>query len=235
MGFSVATLHDHLAAQPVALLALLLCAAMVGETLIFVGLMVPGDSLTVLSGTLSTNPGSFLYVVAAATLGSVIGEMVGYGIGRRLGRRVSDSLCSRVSKPRHWQRAKAFLGEGQRWQALVWIRFVPVVHTLAPLAAGASGKSFRWFLSWSVVSSLLWSTLYTGLGAAARASSERAAPWMPLVTLLVPVVAIGGAAIHRIVRRRVKRHDVCEFAALPRTTGAVKAQMVRASGGRHFL
>ncbi|WP_406453360.1 DedA family protein [Streptomyces sp. NBC_01622] len=235
MGFSVATLYDHLAGQPVALLALLLCAVMVGETLIFVGLMLPGDSLTVLSGTVSTDPGRYLSFVAAATIGSVIGEVVGYGVGHRLGRRLSQSLCGRMSQPRHWQRAREFVSEGQRWHTLVWLRFVPVAHTLAPLAAGASNRSFRWFLRWSAISSLLWSALYVGLGAVARASSERAAPWIPLVTLLVPLVGISGVAVHRIVRRRREQHDVRGVTTVPRPTGAVRTQMAQASGDRHCL
>ncbi|MFD9887218.1 DedA family protein [Streptomyces alboflavus] len=197
--------------------------------------MVPGDSLTVLSGTIATSPGRFLLVVTAATLGSIVGEVVGYGIGHRLGRRLSHSLCNRVSQPRHWQRAKELVSGGRRWHTLVWLRFVPVAHTLAPLAAGASGRSFGWFLRWSAVSSLLWSTLYVGLGAAARASSERAAPWIPLITLLVPVVAFGVATFRPIVRAALQaaRHTWADRTA-PRNA-VVKARMVRASEDRPCL
>jgi membrane protein DedA with SNARE-associated domain len=233
MGLSVTTLHDHLATQPTGLLALLLCAVMAGETLVLLGLMVPGDSLTLLSGTLSGNPGRFLAVVAAATLGSVVGEAVGYGIGHRLGRRLPSSLCGRLSKPRHWQRAREFVGEGRRWHTLLWLRFVPVVHTLVPLAAGASGRPFRWFLRWSVVSSLLWSTLYVGLGATARASVGQAAPWVPFVTLLVPAVSAGCAVLRRIARRRGQRDGRgCHRGAAVRfpRAAAVSARTARASG-----
>jgi membrane protein DedA with SNARE-associated domain len=242
MGLSVTTLYDHLSAQPMGLLALMLCAVMVGETLIFVGLMIPGDSLTVLSGTISTNPGRLLYTVAAATLGSVVGEVVGFGIGHRLGRRLSYSVFShRMSRRRHWQRARQFVSEEQRWHTLLWLRFVPVVHTLVPLAAGASGKSFRWFLRWSAVSSLIWSTLYVGLGATARASAGHAAPWIPFVTLLIPTISIGTSVVRRLARRRRRQRAVRGYVPPPppplprRTEETVSAQLVRASEDRHFL
>jgi len=58
------------------------------ETSLFVGLVVPGDSVVLLAGTTVTGPGRFVLLVAASTVGSLVGESVGYLLGRRYGDRL---------------------------------------------------------------------------------------------------------------------------------------------------
>ena len=60
------------------LLYLLTGAFMAVETTLFVGLLIPGDSLLLLAATTVTSPTRFAALMAAGAAGSLLGESIGY-------------------------------------------------------------------------------------------------------------------------------------------------------------
>jgi membrane-associated protein len=172
------------------------------ETSLFVGLLVPGDSVVLLAGTTVTGPGRFALLVAASTVGSLVGESAGYLLGRRYGERLlrTGPLRRRLGGDA-WDRAERFFG-GRGGRAVAAARFVAVVHAVVPVVAGAAGMRYRRFLGWSAVGATAWSLLYVSLGTAAGTSWRRFGDRLGLASLAVLAVLVGAAWLVRRARRR---------------------------------
>jgi membrane-associated protein len=172
------------------------------ETSLFVGLVVPGDSVVLLAATTVTGPGRFAALVGASTVGSLLGESIGYWVGRRHGDRLRRSgLLRRRFGEDAWTRAEAFF-EGRRGSAVAAARFVAVVHAFVPLVAGAAGMRYRRFVGWSAAGALAWSLLYVSIGAAAGASWRQFGERLGLSGLAVLAALLGAAWLVRRARHR---------------------------------
>jgi membrane-associated protein len=124
---------------------------------------LPGDSLLFTAGLLHrelhlTLP-VLIGVVAAA---AVAGDQVGYMLGRKFGRKWFTE-DARVLKTSHLNRAEEFFGR-HGGAAIVMARFVPIVRTYAPLAAGIARYRYRAFTLWNITGALAWAVSVTLLG-----------------------------------------------------------------------
>lgn len=134
--------------------ALLAGLSAFADAILGVGTVVPGEiAVTGLATTIDdTQTVSF---VAAVTVGASLGDHLNYGLGRAFGGRLAASRVVAVLGVRHWHRAVKLLDRfGPR--ALVLTRLIPVVRTLLPAIAGATGLPYRRFLPASLMGSLLW-------------------------------------------------------------------------------
>ncbi|KQR66003.1 DedA family protein [Frigoribacterium sp. Leaf172] len=121
---------------------------------------LPGDSLLVTAGLLHQSLG--LSVALCAFVAAAAGDQVGFFLGHRFGRRWFRP-DARVLKTAHLEQAEAFF-ERHGGKALVLGRFVPVVRTFVPLAAGTSGYPYRRFIVWNLTGAFLWAVGMTVLG-----------------------------------------------------------------------
>lgn len=116
---------------------------------------LPGDSLLVtaaiLRHDLSIRVWLLLLVAAAA---AVAGDQVGFWLGRRFGRGLFKD-DARVLKTQHLHKAEAFFAKHGAF-ALVIGRFVPIVRTYIPVAAGTAAMTYRKFFGWNVLGALGW-------------------------------------------------------------------------------
>lgn len=124
---------------------------------------LPGDSLLFTVGLLHAQLGLSLpvlmLVVAAAAVG---GDQAGYLLGRFVGKRWFRA-DARVLKLSYLDSAEEFFGRyGGR--ALVLARFVPIVRTYVPLAAGMAHYPYRRFVGWNVLGGVAWAVSITLLG-----------------------------------------------------------------------
>ena len=124
---------------------------------------LPGDSLLFTVGLLHAQLGLSLpvlmLVVAAAAVG---GDQAGYLLGRFVGKRWFRA-DARVLKLSDLDSAEEFFGRyGGR--ALVLARFVPIVRTYVPLAAGMAHYPYRRFVGWNVLGGVAWAVSITLLG-----------------------------------------------------------------------
>lgn len=197
---SVLDLIDHvltvLSGLDPLLLALATAALTALETTALVGLVVPGDGAVLLAASTVDSPGRFLLILAAASLGTYTGELVGYGIGRAVGPRLRTSRLGRLLGERRWARAETLLAR-RGASVLVPVRFVSVVHAVAPLVAGTVRMPLRRFMFWAGLGALVWATVYTGLGTAAGTAYREYRGLGLLTTLAV----VGTAAAVLLVRR----------------------------------
>ncbi|KIU02695.1 MULTISPECIES: DedA family protein [unclassified Frigoribacterium] len=124
---------------------------------------LPGDSLLVTAGLLHQGLGLSVAVIAlCAFVAAAAGDQVGFFLGHRFGRRWFRP-DARVLKTAHLERAEAFFAR-HGGPALVLGRFVPVVRTFVPLAAGTSGYPYRRFVVWNLAGAFLWAAGMTVLG-----------------------------------------------------------------------
>lgn len=139
------------------------------ETSILVGLIVPGDTIIVVSATAIGSPFEYWALLVAVIIGSLAGESVGFALGRFFGHRIRESRLGARIGAKHWVRAENYLD--RRGGVAVFIsRFLPILHALIPLTVGMSTMSYRKFLAWTTPACIVWATAYVSVGAAAAGS-----------------------------------------------------------------
>ncbi|MFI5084586.1 MAG: DedA family protein [Actinomycetales bacterium] len=124
---------------------------------------LPGDSLLFAAGLLHQQLHLALPVlIGVVTIAAIAGDQAGYFIGHRFGRRwFSDD--AKILKTAHLSRAEAFFAR-RGGPAILLARFVPVVRTYAPLAAGIARYNYKAFTLWNIGGALAWAVSVTLLG-----------------------------------------------------------------------
>lgn len=146
------------------------------ECALFVGMVLPGETVAVLAGAAAalgrTTLASVLLVVLAA---AVIGDNVGYAVGRNAGPR----LHRRVTNPARRQRlARAEARLRLRGGLAVFVgRWTPFVRSVMPSLAGISGMSWPRFIAWDLLGAGTWAVGSVLAGFAAGKSYEQVVSW----------------------------------------------------------
>ena len=136
---------------------------MVLETSILVGLIVPGDTIVLVSATGIADVSQYIALLVTVIVGSLTGESIGFALGRFFGPRIQASRLGQRLGERNWLRAETYLD--RRGGIAVFVsRFLPVLHALIPLTVGMSTMSYRKFLSWTAPACILWATAYVSVG-----------------------------------------------------------------------
>jgi membrane protein DedA with SNARE-associated domain len=136
------------------------------ETSVLIGLIVPGDTIVLFSSTGVTTVLEFIFTVVAVVIGALLGSSFGFWIGRIFGPKLRGSwLGLRIGEDR-WRKADRFVKK--RGGIAVFIsRFLPVFHSVVPLTAGMSVMRYRTFMSWLAPASIIWAFLYVSIGSGA--------------------------------------------------------------------
>ena len=149
---------------PLALLGV--CAIIFAETGLLVGFLLPGDTLLVITGLLAFHPGIGVDVwLAALAIGfaAFLGGEVGYLIGHKAGPHVFERKESGLFSIKNVERTNAFF---KRFGALAVIlaRFVPIVRTFAPVAAGVGHMNYRKYSLYNLIGAIIWGIGLTMFG-----------------------------------------------------------------------
>jgi membrane-associated protein len=182
------------------LLALATAAFTALETTALIGMVVPGDAAVLLAASTADTPARFVMVLTAAALGTYTGELAGYGIGRAVGPRLRTSRFGRFLGEQRWARAEAYLS-GRGAPVLVPIRFVSVLHAVAPVVAGTVKMPLRKFALWAGVGAVIWAVAYTSLGTAIGAAYREYRG----LGLLISLAVISASAVAMYLRRWLHR------------------------------
>ena len=144
------------------------------ETSVFIGLIVPGDTIAVVAAIGVESPAQYGWLVFALVCGALAGESIGFAIGRWAGPRLRASRLGQRLGERKWELADHYLGT-RGGLAVFLSRFLPVLHSLIPLTAGMAGMRYRRFLAWTASASVIWAFLVVSLGAGAAAGYDQLA------------------------------------------------------------
>ncbi|MCS3843838.1 DedA family protein [Microbacterium sp. AK031] len=132
------------------------------ETSILIGLIVPGDTIVIIASMGVDGIVETIAMVIAVLVGALIGESIGFWLGRWLGPRIRRSWIGRRVGEGHWERAEQYL-QRRGGLAIFLSRFLPVLHSLVPLTVGMSAYSYRRFLAWTAPACLIWATAYVSI------------------------------------------------------------------------
>jgi len=145
---------------------LLAALGMLLETSVLVGVIVPGDSIVIVSSTAVSGAVEYFGLIVAVIVGALAGESIGFMLGRWFGPRIRRSRLGQRVGERNWVRAENYLD--RRGGPAVFIsRFLPVLHSLIPLTVGMSAMSYRKFMAWTVPACIIWAFAYVSVGSAA--------------------------------------------------------------------
>jgi membrane protein DedA with SNARE-associated domain len=175
-------------------------AVVFAEDALFVGFVLPGETLAIIGGvTASLGHTSLTVVLMVVILGAIVGDSVGFEIGKTFGpklmaHRFFDKRRERLESAQDFLRRRGgsavFLG---RWTAFF--------RAVMPALAGLSGMKYRVFLPWNAAGGIAWGTTAVVAGYLAGESYHRVEKWLgqgaAVVVGLIVVVAIAVWAVRR--------------------------------------
>lgn len=183
------------------------------ETSVLIGLIVPGDTIVLVSATGVTSWTGGIVLGAFVVAGALAGESLGFAIGRWAGPHLRGSRMGRWIGEKNWRRAERYL-ERRGGLAIFLSRFLPVMHSLVPLTVGMSGYRYRRFIAWTLPACVIWTTLYIGIAAGAAGTYReladelgRSAHWVGYIfvgILLLGALLLWG--IKKLLHRSEARH-----------------------------
>lgn len=179
------------------------------ETSVLVGLVVPGDTVVIVASTAVGSWTEGIVLVVVVIVGALIGESIGFALGRWLGPRIRFSRLGRRVGEHNWTRAELYLRR-RGGPAIFLSRFLPVLHSLVPLTVGMSGFSYRRFLAWTAPACTVWAVAYVSAGAAAAGTYRELAERLHWAGyLFVGIIVVFLVAVYvakRLIVRNEARH-----------------------------
>lgn len=200
------------------------CFIVFAETGLLVGFLLPGDTLLVIAGLLShASPYapdgvfgiSVWWVALLIGLSAFVGGEVGYYIGHRGGPAVFERKESGLFSKKNVERTNAFF-ERYGGLTVVLARFVPIVRTFAPVAAGVGRMPQGKYTLYNLIGAVIWGfglTMFGYLIGFIPPVAEFVQNYIDLILL----AAVGGTALvtvwHYFSERRKVRKEAAEKAA----------------------
>ena len=149
---------------PFALLGI--CFIVFAETGLLVGFLLPGDTLLIIAGVLTFSGVikiDIWWVALAIGFAAFLGGEVGYLIGHKAGPRIFERRESGLFSVENVKRTNAFFDKYGAF-AVIIARFVPVVRTFAPVAAGVGHMNYRKYSLYNAIGAMVWGVGVTYLG-----------------------------------------------------------------------
>jgi membrane-associated protein len=149
------------------------CFVVFAETGLLVGFLLPGDTLLVITGLLTfygmhEASGSGIaidiwWVALAIGFAAFLGGEVGYLIGHKAGPRVFERKETGLFSKKNVERTNSFF-ERFGGLAVILARFVPIVRTFAPVAAGVGHMDYRKYTIYNLIGAIIWGVGLTMAG-----------------------------------------------------------------------
>nr|WP_211160498.1 DedA family protein [Microbacterium sp. MF43] len=180
------------------------------ETSVLIGLVVPGDTVVIVAATAVGSVLEGVLLGVAVVVGAIIGESIGFGLGRFLGPRIRHSRLGQRIGEENWERSERYLRR-RGGPAIFISRFLPVLHSLVPLTVGMSGYPYRRFLAWTVPACVIWASLYISVAAVAAGTYRQLADqlhyagyiFVGIIVIFLILVFISKKIIERAERKHL--------------------------------
>ncbi|MFB4350896.1 hypothetical protein AUC47_05445 [Microbacterium sp. SZ1] len=184
------------------------------ETSILIGLIVPGDTIVIIASMGVTSVWEAIAMVIAVVIGALIGESIGFWLGRWLGPRIRRSWIGQRVGEKNWVRAENYLAR-RGGIAIFLSRFLPVLHSLVPLTVGMSHYSYRRFLAWTAPACLLWATAYVSITSLAAGGFRELVDrvhfagyiFVGIIAVFLLLIFLGKRLLGRLESRHIETPD----------------------------
>lgn len=154
------------------------------ESLVAIGLIVPGSSLIVLSGFLAFHGKADMgWLISWSVLGAFLGDMTSYWLGARFGPRIWQAPMLRHRRELMRKAEILFIQHGAK--SIFFGRFLGPIRGQVPFICGLSRMKVRFFVGYGLLSALLWGLCYPGLGYLGGSSWQRTQTWAGRFGLLI--------------------------------------------------
>jgi membrane protein DedA with SNARE-associated domain len=191
----------HVLSAPPWLVYAIVGLVVFAEDALFVGFVLPGETLAILGGvTASLGHTSVSAVMAVVIVAAIVGDSVGYEIGRLIGPRILGHRAF-DGRRRQLEDAQSFLR--RRGGAAVFLgRWTAFFRAVMPALAGVSRLPYRTFLPWNAVGGIAWGATAVVAGYLAGESYHRVESLLGRgVAIAVAVVVLAGIAVWHVRRR----------------------------------
>lgn len=210
----VSDVLDWLQALPQPALVGATGALVFAECTIGLGFIAPGEGGLLVAATTVDSVSRFIILWAVVTVAAGIGDSIGYAIGHRFGPALRETKLVQKYGTEGWDKATDILRRRGAW-AVFFARFLPVVRTLTPAAAGTSGLAYRKFLPAVVAGAACWSAMHIALGAALGKAAKEIESVISTGGLVVVGALVAALLITVTVRKRRKKARAAAVTTTP--------------------
>jgi membrane-associated protein len=179
------------------------------ETSVLIGLVVPGDTIVIVAATAVASPLEGIILGIAVVIGALIGESIGYWLGKVLGPSIRRSRLGQRIGERNWIRSERYL-ERRGGPAIFLSRFLPVLHSLVPLTVGMTGYPYRRFLAWTAPACVLWAAAYITVASLAAGTYRELADQLHFAGYIfvgvIVLFLVAAYAVKKIIQHRERAH-----------------------------
>lgn len=176
------------------------------ETSVLIGLIVPGDTIVIVAATAVASPFEAVILGVVVVIGALIGESIGFWLGRAIGPWLRASWVGRKVGEANWERSQRYL-QRRGGPAIFLSRFLPVLHSLVPLTVGMSRFSYRRFLAWTIPACVIWAALYVTVGALAAGTYRELADRIHWAGYLFVVIIVLFVVLVYVAKRIIMRNE----------------------------
>ncbi len=202
MSALLTSLIDAVLGAPPWLVYVAVGAVVLAEDALFVGFVLPGETLAIIGGvTASLGHTSLVAVLAVVIVTAVVGDSIGYEIGRVWGARILDHRV--FDRHRNKVEGARDVLRDRGGVAVFLARWTAFLRAVTPALSGAARMHYRTFLPWNLVGGATWGATVVLLGFFAGQSYHRVESWLGRgAAAVVAAVALVAVAAWQVRKRR---------------------------------
>ncbi len=134
------------------------------QTGLFMAPFLPGESLLFVVGTLSASGTMNIWLATISLiLAAILGDTVNYNFGKYFGPKIFKKQNAWLLNRKHLDQAHAFY-ERHGGKTIILAKFLPLVRTVAPFAAGMGNMPNGKFINYNIVGGIGWVSINVFLG-----------------------------------------------------------------------
>lgn len=182
---------------------LAVCVIIFAETGLLIGFLFPGDTLLLITGLLTFQGVihvNIWWVALAIGLAAFIGGEVGYYIGKKAGPSIFERKENGLFSISNVKRTNAFFDKYGGF-AVILARFVPVVRTFAPIAAGVGKMNYKKYSVYNAIGAFIWGAGITFIGyllGNIRPVADFVTKYIDIVLVAVVLITLVPVAFHYV-------------------------------------
>jgi membrane protein DedA with SNARE-associated domain len=164
---------------------------------------IPSEVIMALAGfNVAQGRLSFVGVVVAGILGTLVGNAAWYEVARAIGVERVRPLIDRYGKwfaisPEDFRQAEHVLAKYGPW-ALSFGRLLPGIRTLISVPAGLIGIPRLVFYGWTALGTGVWLSFLTGAGMVLEDHYDKIDKWVEPLGYVVVALFVGGYLAHLV-------------------------------------